>query len=65
LRGGEKYNPETDTWSHIPDMRRIRYSMATAVLDDKIYVIGGDGPFRSLKRVEYFREEKNIWFVYS
>jgi hypothetical protein len=36
---GEKY--ETDTWSPIPDMSMKRCEIAIAVIEDKIFVIGG------------------------
>jgi kelch-like protein 10 len=66
LRGGEKYDPETDTWSPMPDTSMERYDMATAVIDDKLFAIGGldctDEPTTS---VECFNDEENKWFVYS
>jgi kelch-like protein 10 len=54
----EKYNPETNTWSPIPDMRWARGSMATAVIDDMIFTIGRNDS------IECFSEEKNKWFIY-
>jgi hypothetical protein len=63
---GEKYDPETDTWSPIPDMSMKRRDMATAVIDDKIFVIGGRvGMFQETNRVECFSDQENEWFVYS
>jgi hypothetical protein len=42
------------------------YNMATAVIDDKIYVTGGAvGIFQPTNRVECFSDEENEWFVYS
>jgi hypothetical protein len=64
-RSGEKYDPETDTWSHIPDMSRGRSNFATAVIDDKILAIGGGTSYTLTNGVEYFSEEENKWFVYS
>jgi N-acetylneuraminic acid mutarotase len=65
LSSGEKYDPETETWSPIPDMSMRRCEMATAVIDDKIFVIGGRGYNGTTNRVECFNDEKNEWFVYS
>jgi hypothetical protein len=65
MRSGEKYDPETDTWSHIPDMRRRRRNLATAVIDDKIFAVGGVSCFHPTNGVEYFNEEENKWFVSS
>jgi hypothetical protein len=60
MRSGEKYDPQTDTWSPIPDMIKGRCDLATAVFDDKLYAIGG-----CANSVEYFNEGENKWFVYS
>jgi N-acetylneuraminic acid mutarotase len=65
LSSGEKYDPETDTWSLIPDMSMKRCDMATAVIDDKIFVIGGRDHNVTTNRVECFNDEENEWFVYS
>jgi hypothetical protein len=63
---GEKCDPDTNTWSPIPDMSMRRYGMATAVIDDKIFVIGGkDYGYKTTNRVECFNDEINEWFVYS
>jgi kelch-like protein 10 len=62
---GEKYDPETDIWSPIPEMSMKRRRMATAVIDDKIFVIGGRHNDGTTKRVECFQHEENEWFVYS
>jgi hypothetical protein len=61
---GEKYDPETDTWSSIPTMSMSRSLLATAVIDDKIFVIGGRYFGETTNSVECF-DEKNKWFVYS
>jgi kelch-like protein 10 len=62
LSRGEKYDPETDTWSPIPDMSMVRREKATAVIDDKIFVIGGRvGKFQTTNRVECFSDEENEW----
>ncbi|MDP6597310.1 MAG: kelch repeat-containing protein, partial [Candidatus Poribacteria bacterium] len=37
----EEYDPVTDTWTRKADMSIARSSMASAVVDGKIYVIGG------------------------
>jgi hypothetical protein len=65
LSSGEKYNPETDTWSPIPKMRKARASMATAVVDGKIFVTGGGRPLVYNNSVECFNDEEIEWFVFS
>jgi hypothetical protein len=43
-----------------------RCGMATAVIDDKIFVLGWKvGIFKQTNRVECFSDEENEWFVYS
>jgi hypothetical protein len=42
-----------------------RCAMATAVIDDKIFVIGGIDNNVVMNRVESFSEEENKWFVNS
>jgi hypothetical protein len=43
-----------------------RCDMATAVIDDKLFVIGGrDCNDEPTNRVECFNDEENEWFVYS
>jgi hypothetical protein len=42
-----------------------RYDMATAVIDDKIFVIGGREYNGPTNHIEYFSDEENEWFVYS
>jgi hypothetical protein len=46
-------------------MNMERPYMASAVIDDKIYVIGGMDHTGKANRVEYFNEEENEWFVHS
>jgi kelch-like protein 10 len=62
---GEKYDHDTDTWSPIPDMSMRRYSFATAVIDDRIFVIGGRDYTGPTNRVECLNDEESEWFVYS
>jgi kelch-like protein 10 len=62
MSSGEKYDPENDTWSPIPDMSMKRCYMATAVIDDKIFVIGGLGYMGDIIiSVECFNDEENEW----
>jgi hypothetical protein len=51
---GGKYNPENNTWSPIPDMQHPRSSFSVGVIDERIFVIGGDNRWSSICHVEYF-----------
>jgi hypothetical protein len=65
-RSSEKYKPESNTWSSNPVMSTRRNGVTTAVIDDKIFAIGGtDCKNRATNRVECFNDEENEWFVYS
>jgi hypothetical protein len=46
-------------------MRMKRSDMPSAVINDKIFAIGGYSDFELRNHVEYFNEEENKWFVYS
>ena len=37
----DKYNPVTDAWTELPDIPRGRDHFHAAVVDDKLYVVGG------------------------
>ncbi len=56
------YDPETDTWARKADMPTGRARLATAVVDDKIYVIGG-APHRDadIATVEMYDPRADAW----
>jgi N-acetylneuraminic acid mutarotase len=60
---GGKYDPATDTWSTIAPMTTSRIEFATAVHENKIYVIGGKRSQgdASLNNVEVYDPETNSW----
>jgi len=37
----EVYDPETDTWTQLPDMPIAKSVINSNVIDNKIYVVGG------------------------
>jgi len=48
LSSVEEYDPETDTWTLITDMRRIRRAFSAVVVDNKIYAIGSFSPYEEM-----------------
>jgi kelch-like protein 10 len=60
---GEKYNPETNTWTRIPDMHNQRAYFSMVAIDDMMFAIGGENGSISMRNVEYFDDRKNEWFV--
>jgi N-acetylneuraminic acid mutarotase len=59
----DEYDPETDTWQTVSEMPTPRLMLATCVIDDQIYVIGGmliiAGP--GSWAVEAYHPETNTW----
>ena len=53
----ERYDPNSDEWETLPDLQDAREGLASAVLDGKIYAIGGAG----LSSVEIFDPTTNQW----
>lgn len=59
---GEKYNPATNAWSHIPDMYNPRSNFAIEVIDDMIFAIGGFNGVTTIFHVECYDEKTNEWY---
>lgn len=57
------YEPDTNRWTLLPQMRTPRYGHATALVDNKIYVIGGaeDRSGMELSSVEVFDISSRTW----
>jgi kelch-like protein 20 len=60
---GEIYDPRTGKWITIASMRTQRRLFTTAVMDDKIFAIGGIKWNTPTSRVECFDKRTNNWFV--
>ncbi|CAH1163471.1 unnamed protein product [Phaedon cochleariae] len=52
LRTVEQYIPETNSWKNLPQMRESRGRFQIAVLDEKVYAIGGSNGTTELDSVE-------------
>jgi glucose/arabinose dehydrogenase/N-acetylneuraminic acid mutarotase len=58
------YDPGTNQWTSLPDMATPRGGAGAAVVDGKIYVVGGMGPDgASLASVEVFDPATRTWSV--
>jgi N-acetylneuraminic acid mutarotase len=63
----EMYDPETDTWTQKADMPTRRYSLSAAVVDGKIYAIGGSAdetfnvPLVATSTVEVYDQTTDTW----
>lgn len=52
------YNPVTGEWRSLPPMTVARSQMGVAILDDYLYVIGGDNRHQVLNSVERYSFKK-------
>ena len=64
----EVYDPETNMWQRLADMPTVRAGAKTAVVDGKIYVMGGYAGkdnqgvnFKFLKAVEMYDPQTDTW----
>ena len=64
----EVYDPESNTWQRLTDMPTVRAGAETAVVDGKIYVMGGYAGkdnqgknFKFLKAVEMYDPQTDTW----
>ena len=56
------YNPQTNSWSDVAPMRfQHANTPAVGVIDDKIYVAGGDGPNMNQTELEVYDPAMNTW----
>ena len=61
LNKAEVYDPITNRWTALPPMPTARAGLASAVIGDKIYVIGGWSPSAPLGTVEIFDTLTQTW----
>ena len=62
LSSVERYDPAKNAWEAVAPMSAARYGPAAAVVDGKLYVMGGqDGGIRLLSSVEQYDPAKNEW----
>lgn len=62
LKSAERYNSVTGQWEPLPDLHVNRKWCSGCILDNKFFVIGGQGSERqSLTSGEYYDEAENTW----
>ena len=62
LNTGERYDPTTDTWSHIEPMFHARVGFGLVTINDRIYAIGGSNDMSDpLTSIEEYSIYKNKW----
>src|SRR5262245_31471632 len=56
------YNPQTNSWSDVAPMRfQHANTPAVGVINDKIYVAGGNGPNMNQSELEVYDPAMNMW----
>ena len=64
LKSVEKYDPETDEWGFVSNMTIKRSAHSAAVIDGKIYVVGGiDNENTIVRIIECYDPSNDSWSV--
>uniref|UniRef100_A0A8B9J5N1 Influenza virus NS1A-binding protein homolog A n=1 Tax=Astyanax mexicanus TaxID=7994 RepID=A0A8B9J5N1_ASTMX len=63
LSCGETYNPNTDEWTQVPELRTNRCNAGVCSLNNKLYVVGGSDPCgqKGLKNCDAFDPVTKEW----
>ncbi|KAL1462179.1 hypothetical protein MTO96_027194 [Rhipicephalus appendiculatus] len=61
LFSAEKYNPETNTWTSLPNMYTPRSNFAIAIIDNLVFAIGGFNGQSTTNLVECYDPSTNQW----
>ena len=64
LRSGEVYDPNTDTWSRIDDMKSKRFGGSLAVIKGQLVAIGGRSNWSHtppVSTIEVYDKETDTW----
>lgn len=59
--GVERWQPDTNTWSTVASMHMCRSNHGVAVLNGKIYALGGYNGESYMKNVEVYCRKSNQW----
>ncbi|ESO02000.1 hypothetical protein HELRODRAFT_188549 [Helobdella robusta] len=62
LKSGEMFDPQTNTWTPIADMSKLRRGIALAYLNGSIYAVGGLDDHSCFPTVERYDIASDTWF---
>nr|CAD7264941.1 unnamed protein product [Timema shepardi] len=57
----ERYDPKTDTWTHVAPMSTGRDAIGVSLLGDRLFAVGGYDGQQYLKLVEAYDAQNNEW----
>lgn len=57
----EKYDLRTNSWTQVANMSGRRLQFGVAVIEDKLYIVGGRDGLKTLNTVECFDPKKKSW----
>ena len=61
----EVYYPETDTWKSLTNMPTPRGGHTISVLNNTIFVFGGEGEFVPFENNEQYLPEEDLWITHT
>ena len=61
LNSAEVYDPQSNEWNLLPDMRRIRSDASAVTLNGKVYILGGFDGAEILNSIEIYDPSTNEW----
>ena len=65
LDPNEVYDPETDSWKSLEKMPTARSAQAISVLNNTIFVFGGEGDNHVYDNNEQYLPDEDRWITYS
>ncbi|PIO54288.1 kelch repeat protein [Teladorsagia circumcincta] len=65
LSSVEKYNPATNEWTSVDAMKKKRYGLGVAVVNQMLLAVGGNDRTSDLDTVEAFDPKTNKWKNHS
>lgn len=57
----EKYDLRTNTWTQVANMNGRRLQFGVAVLEGRLYVVGGRDGLKTLNTVECYDPKRKTW----
>lgn len=59
----EKYDPRTNNWTQVDSISGHRLQFGVAVVEDKLFVVGGRDGLKTLNTVEAYSIKEKKWTI--